>query len=48
MNTRDLEQLSATWSDEDLTAALQAFIERVGRLPESAELRRYLPRRSVG
>jgi hypothetical protein len=47
MNTRDLEQLAATWSDEDLAAALKAFIDEVGRLPELTELRRYLPH-SVG
>jgi hypothetical protein len=38
MNTRDLDALSRTWSERDLSAAVGDFVRRKGRLPRRVEL----------
>jgi hypothetical protein len=38
MNTRDLDSLSQTWSEPDLSAAVGEFVRRKGRLPRRVEL----------
>jgi len=38
MNTRDLDSLSQTWSEPDLSAAVRDFVRRKGRLPHRVEL----------
>jgi hypothetical protein len=45
MNTRELEELSQCWSEQELTAALLGFIDDIGRLPRSGELPLLLARR---
>src|SRR3954453_15892109 len=45
MNTREVEQLSQSWSEQELASALRSFILAVGRLPDAGELTRYLSRR---
>src|SRR3954454_13457618 len=42
MNTRELDELSRSWSDEELTPALSDFIPELGRLPASGELKKHL------
>jgi hypothetical protein len=42
MDTRELEQLSRAWVEDDLTTALKNFIIEVGRLPQHGELTVYL------
>ena len=42
MNTRELEELSRSWVEDDLTAGLKNFINEVGRLPRYGELTSYL------
>jgi hypothetical protein len=42
MNTRELEELSRSWVEDDLTAGLKNFINDVGRLPRNGELTSYL------
>jgi hypothetical protein len=38
MNTRDLDSLSRSWSERDLSAAVGEFVRRQGRLPRRVEL----------
>jgi hypothetical protein len=38
MNTRDLDSLSRTWSERDLSTAVGEFVRRQGRLPRRVEL----------
>jgi hypothetical protein len=45
MNTRELEELSRCWSEQELTAALLSFIDEIGRLPLAGELPWLLARR---
>jgi len=42
VNTRELDELSRSWSDEELTPALRDFIPEFGRLPASGELKKHL------
>jgi|1185.fasta_scaffold651598_2 hypothetical protein len=42
MNTRDLDALSRTWSEPDLSAAVEDFVRRKGRLPRRIELSVFL------
>jgi hypothetical protein len=46
MNTRELDHLSQTWSEQELASALRNFILEVGRLPAAGELTRYVSERA--
>ena len=48
MDTREIEELSQWWSEQELTAALVTFIDKVGRLPRSGELSGQLACRLTG